>query len=167
MTEFDPFPFVSQRLGRDVTALLARSVRSAPNMKHLSPSDTRQILSIVLADAMAEWDDLKGLPEDRLIGWAKDRANKRAVDEIRAQSRFRKLRARARPRTELVPEDAVDREALWTELVRLPEIDRRIVWTYYFEGRTQKETAERLGMTVPALKARLHRLRVHLRKRLT
>ncbi len=54
-------------------------------------------------------------------------------------------------------------EAMWVALSALGELDRAVLVHRDIEGRSAAETATVLGLTVSAVKARLHRARVTVR----
>lgn len=66
-----------------------------------------------------------------------------------------------------IPDDAVSRaelhRALHDGLRRLSELDRRVLWMRDGQGLTSPEVAVATGLTVPAVKTRLHRARKAMR----
>ncbi|RMG45172.1 MAG: sigma-70 family RNA polymerase sigma factor [Acidobacteria bacterium] len=69
-----------------------------------------------------------------------------------------------------LPDDEAQRAELRAELERaigaLPPEHRAVVLLRDVEGLSTRETADVLGLGVPAVKMRLHRARMHLRERL-
>ena len=66
-------------------------------------------------------------------------------------------------------EDLVDSETqdvMWEAAQQLPEDDREVFWQRDVLERSNAEVAEELGLTVAAVKSRLHRARLRLRDRL-
>lgn len=59
-----------------------------------------------------------------------------------------------------------ERDVLDEELQQLPEIDRAPLVLFYLEERSQREIAELLGISVPAVESRLKRAKQELRVRL-
>jgi RNA polymerase sigma-70 factor, ECF subfamily len=59
-----------------------------------------------------------------------------------------------------------DTEALSRALAALPEVQRDVLFLRDLEGRSASETAQALGITVDAVKSRLHRARAALREAL-
>lgn len=55
-----------------------------------------------------------------------------------------------------------DRDLLATALARLPEEDREVLMLREIEGFSGEETAELLGLSIAAMKSRLHRARLKL-----
>jgi RNA polymerase sigma-70 factor, ECF subfamily len=58
-------------------------------------------------------------------------------------------------------------EAIAAALASLSDTDRRVLLMRDLEGWSAHEVAERMGLSVPAVKTRLHRARVAMRARLT
>ena len=58
------------------------------------------------------------------------------------------------------------RQVLCEAVAELAEMDRQVFVLRQIEGLTAPETATTLGLSVSAVKSRLHRARVHLRERL-
>lgn len=69
------------------------------------------------------------------------------------------------------PDEIVADRELGTSMLRalshLSEVDRQVLLLRDLQGFTASEVAQRLGLTVPAVKTRLHRARVAMRGRLT
>ena len=59
-----------------------------------------------------------------------------------------------------------ERDVLDEELQQLPEIDRAPLVLFYLEERSQREIAELLGISIPAVESRLKRAKQELRVRL-
>jgi len=89
----------------------------------------------------------------------------------------KRLRARESAAAELVPaESAIDTEshvagrqlglAIDRVLRTLPELDRQVLTLRDSQGLTAAEVAQQLGLSVPAVKTRLHRARAAARKAL-
>lgn len=55
------------------------------------------------------------------------------------------------------------RMRLWNELSALDETDRALLTGYALEGRSYQELSRRLGLSLPQVKIRLHRIRKRLR----
>jgi RNA polymerase sigma-70 factor (ECF subfamily) len=66
-----------------------------------------------------------------------------------------------------LPEDAMIKEESGRELLlavtSLPASDQRFVFAFYFEGRSQADIAEELGVSVKSVETRLYRVRDRLR----
>ena len=60
-----------------------------------------------------------------------------------------------------------NRETLWGAIRRLPVRQRACVVLRYYEGLTEKETAEVLGCSVGTVKSQTSRALSHLRKELS
>ncbi|HRF58444.1 MAG TPA: sigma-70 family RNA polymerase sigma factor [Fimbriimonadaceae bacterium] len=70
------------------------------------------------------------------------------------------------PGTDEDAELAATKRCILAAIDALSELDRRVYWQRDVEGRSATEVAEALGLTVPAVKARLHRARLQLRQQL-
>lgn len=68
------------------------------------------------------------------------------------------------PLEELVDDET--QEVMWEAAQALPEDDREVFWQRDVLERSNAEVAEDLGLTVAAVKSRLHRARLRLRDRL-
>jgi RNA polymerase sigma-70 factor, ECF subfamily len=73
--------------------------------------------------------------------------------------------ANSRPLDEVVAASKLG-ETICAALTALSETDRRVLLMRDLEGWSAHEVAERTGLTVPAVKTRLHRARVAMRSRL-
>ena len=73
-------------------------------------------------------------------------------------------------RTDQNPETAAEegelRHTVLAAVQELPEAQRKASLLFYYDQLSQREVAERLGISVNAVKARLHKARVRLRERL-
>jgi RNA polymerase sigma-70 factor (ECF subfamily) len=57
-------------------------------------------------------------------------------------------------------------EALNEAIMELPDDLQAVFFSREYDGLSNQQTADRLGLSVPAVKSRLHRARVDLRNRL-
>jgi RNA polymerase sigma-70 factor (ECF subfamily) len=63
---------------------------------------------------------------------------------------------------ETLSSHAEEKEQLMRALMLLDEEEREVVWLRDVEGMTGEDVAGAIGITVPAMKSRLHRARMHL-----
>jgi RNA polymerase sigma-70 factor (sigma-E family) len=81
--------------------------------------------------------------------------------------RRRAVERRHRPGPTLADPPAIeDREAVWGAITRLPVRQRACVVLRYYEGLTERETAQVLGCSVGTVKSQTSRAFSHLRKEL-
>lgn len=90
---------------------------------------------------------------------------------LRRRGTAQRLAAAVEPTTG-VPADRLAettqlRDAIELALATLPELDRQVLLLRDLEGYSAAEVAGRTGLTVPAVKTRLHRARVAMRRVLT
>ena len=137
-------------------AALVRFVRSRVN----DAETAEDIVHDVLVKAYARRDTLRS--EEKLDAWLFQMTRNAIVDHYRAR----------RP-SEEVPEDLVAPESegsareelarcLTALITHLPERSRAAIELSELQGLTQKETAERLGITLSGAKSRVQRGRAQL-----
>ena len=141
---------------QDYRAALVRFVRS-----RVSDAETAEdIVHDVLVKAYARRDTLRS--EEKLDAWLFQMTRNAIVDHYRAK----------RP-SEEVPEDLAQPESegsaredlarcLTALITHLPERSRTAIELSELQGLTQKETAERLGITLSGAKSRVQRGRAQL-----
>lgn len=96
----------------------------------------------------------------------RDRLDTRRAETLAIVSdRFERPAANGRPLDDVVAANELA-EAIGVALAALSETDRRVLLMRDLEGWSAHEVAERTGLTVPAVKTRLHRARVSMRARL-
>lgn len=130
------------------------------------PWSAEDVLQLVWVKMVTQLHLLREVP--RFETWLFTLARNCALDHRR--------RVRCRPASSFedgfwagLPDPAADdrvqeiREALEVALRRCGGRDRRLI-EQVIEGRTYQAMAEEAGLTLNALKVRLHRLRVHLRR---
>jgi RNA polymerase sigma-70 factor (ECF subfamily) len=88
-------------------------------------------------------------------------ARRRAIDWVRRQQRLPEIEplpasADFAAATE-DPGQAIDREALWKALERLPEETRRLFSMHFEQGMTHAEIADQTGLPLGSVKTRLRR----------
>ena len=141
---------------QDYRAALVRFVRSRVN----DAETAEDIVHDVLVKAYARRETLRS--EEKLDAWLFQMTRNAIVDHYRAK----------RP-TEEVPEDLVAPESegsareelarcLTALITHLPERSRTAIELSELQGLTQKETAERLGITLSGAKSRVQRGRAQL-----
>jgi RNA polymerase sigma-70 factor, ECF subfamily len=103
-------------------------------------------------------------------GWAVTIAHRRAVDRVRSEQslRDRHLRdAAARPGAPASPVDAVidslDRDRARRALTELSDVQRQALELAFYDGLTQVEIAERLGVALGTVKTRIRDGLIRLR----
>lgn len=98
--------------------------------------------------------------------WLLSIAAHHCIDRLRRQKPALPLDPNHRSDDEADPEETLIRketyEAVQRLLLRLPPTDRAVVALYYWHGESLQEIAQALGLTVSAVKSRLHRARWRL-----
>lgn len=128
-------------------------------------ADRMDVEEIVQDTFLTAWRRGASIPDQSLLPWLLVTCRNHALN---AQRRRLKHRADELPE-ELSPSPGVDdaREQLrWVmaEIGRLPQIDRRVCELCLIEGRSYADAAEELGLSVGAVKQRVLRSRMRLRK---
>jgi RNA polymerase sigma-70 factor, ECF subfamily len=95
-----------------------------------------------------------------------DQMHWRRVEALRWAGDLPGHAANTRPADELLAADELGRR-IAEALGSLSSTDREVLLMRDVEGWSAKEVAERIGLTVPAVKTRLHRARTALRLRLS
>ncbi len=112
-----------------------------------------------------------GLPHlrhrDKLMPWLYRIARNAIIDYQRAEQRLLKIKNRYEPESALAPDLTEEFAACIPQMLEiLPEIYREALYLSEIEGLSQKELAERLGLSYPGAKSRVQRGREKLREAL-
>jgi len=132
-------------------------------------SDQEEAEEVVLDALRIGWDKVGTLPPDedqRLLPWLFRIARNRAIDRLRARRRHRaKVERIETIDTDRDTDPVEPDESAWPgwrvhrsvhqALAALPEDQRLAVQLAYFQGLTQSEIAERLGIPLGTVKTRL------------
>jgi RNA polymerase sigma-70 factor (ECF subfamily) len=104
--------------------------------------------------------------EDRLLPWLYRMAHNQIVDHYRART-AKPVPAEA-PDASGEESDAQKEVASWLQffIKALPPEDREILELIEYQGKTQKEAASRLGLSLPAAKSRHQRAKRRLKIKL-
>ena len=137
--------------------------------------DSEEVLQDTLIQIVRRIDQFRG--DAAFMTWASAIARSQAHRQRRKRSRYRThetaIRAASDVRRDFLcsadedPELDVSsrelRDAMDRALSTLAPLDREVFWLRQVDGMTAPEVADALGLTVPAVKSRLHRARRALR----
>lgn len=127
--------------------------------------DAEDILQDVFCKIYKDINKLNN--EDRFQAWSYKITRNAIVDYYRHQNK--QLRSSVLPET-LADEFAIahfdDKDFSWVRLMvaDLPEKYRQVILLTEIEGLTQRETAEKLGLSLPGTKSRIRRAREKLKE---
>lgn len=142
-----------ERLHADHSVALSRWVRT----KVTDDRDVEEIVAETLVRAWRRWDQFDPHRGD-LQAWLFGIARNVVIDRHRAAGR--RLRVVDGDGDEHAVDDEVERmveaSVVQEALGRLPDHHGRVIVEAYYEGRTTREIAERLGIPPGTVKSRLH-----------
>ena len=145
-----------QRFGADLRRFIARRVSE--------PADAEDVLQDVFVKIHARLDTVQD--EERVAAWVYQIARNAIVDTHRRHRETWDLSEITALEAKDAPDGTVELEvARWLKpmIDDLPDKYREALWLTEFEGLTQVELAERLGMSVSGAKSRVQRGRSLLR----
>lgn len=126
--------------------------------------DIEDILQDVFAKIHAGLSNLK--EDDKLEAWLFQVARRAIIDQYRGRSGKRRTAELPQEITDEVPAEDLTREVascLDPMMTLIPEEDRQALRWTDLEGLSQKDLAERLGLSVSAAKSRVQRARQRLK----
>jgi len=151
---------------------LRANIRGFVGRRVRQPADVDDIVQRVFLQVHRALPTLRD--SDRLHAWVYQTTRRAIADYYRAPSRTREVPAGAA--VDLAPQiaDAADDDAdgnalqelstcLKPLITSLAPADQQALQLVEFEGLTQVEAAERLGLSVSGMKSRVQRARLHLR----
>lgn len=173
-------PLVQAAVQGDVEAFQALAAAHAPGVYGLAlqilknPTEAEEVVQDAMLAAFEKLSSFRG--DSRFKTWLYRIATNAALMRLRRHKRAPEplpeeweKPSDPRPWTddpEAVLQNAELRALLDQALESLPEIYRTAFWLRDVEGLTNLEVAEILGLTLPAVKSRVLRARLHLRDRL-
>lgn len=120
-----------------------------------NPADAEDVLQEVFCKRLCRAPEFSSPEQERR--WLFQVAANQCRDERRRRWR------RDVPLSDALPAPETGDPELWEQVARLPDHLRAVIHLFYGEGYRVKETAEILGISVPAVKMRLKRGREALR----
>ena len=150
------FEAVYDRFGAELQAFLRRRVRDAA-----TADDLLQSIWLKVHERLPELRDA-----ERVAPWLFQVARNALVDHQRRIRPTEALPAEVAPVTEAAADGPDLGPAVLRFLDVLPPEDREALRLTEFEGLTQRELAERLGLSLSGAKSRVQRARARLREQL-
>jgi RNA polymerase sigma-70 factor (ECF subfamily) len=156
----------------DVWSELRANIRGFVGRRVRQPADVDDIVQRVFLQVHRALPTLRD--SDRLHAWVYQTTRRAIADYYRAPSHTREVPAGAAvdlaPHVAHAADDVADESALQELSTCLKPLinslgpaDREALQLVEFEGVTQVEAAERLGLSVSGMKSRVQRARLHLR----